>query len=79
MENTFELFLKISKNFWRLPKIFLNFHKSFMKNALCCFASGSPLDVLVRWRKKYLSYLPAYGRSIHTVSPVNVIPTAEPI
>ena len=53
MENTFELFPKIPKSFWRLPKIFQNFIKSFfMKNALCCFASGSPLDVLVRWRKK---------------------------
>ena len=35
MENTFELFPKISKSFWRLPKIFQNFHKYFfMKNAL---------------------------------------------
>ena len=53
MENTFELFPKISKSFWRLPKISQNFHKSFfMKNALHCFASGSPLDVFVRCRKK---------------------------
>ena len=29
MENTFELFPKIPKSFWRLPKIFQNFIKYF--------------------------------------------------
>ena len=50
MENTFELFPKISKSFRRLPKIFQNFHKSFFikvpqNNGFVAFAKFSEVPV----------------------------------
>ena len=48
MENTFELFPKISKSFWRLPKIFQNFHKYFYEKrpARAVSPLGRPLMFL---------------------------------
>ena len=92
MENTFELFPKISKSFWRLPKIFQNIHKSFLwktpcaasplvRPLMCLFDGGKNKKVIYRlmvgsYREK-LWPLPEYIQTSVTVFPYTDLPAGK--